>query len=73
MASILATVSEMAANIAPREIFVGIVGFSWVTFLWEEYLARRQVNIVLKENFKWISILSFCISAIIVFQVFRFI
>uniref|UniRef100_A0A2P2I4T7 CAAX prenyl protease n=1 Tax=Hirondellea gigas TaxID=1518452 RepID=A0A2P2I4T7_9CRUS len=38
--------SEMATSIAPNEIFVGIIGFSWATFLWEEYLSYRQRSVV---------------------------
>lgn len=26
------------------KIFVGVLGFSWATYMWEEYLAYRQVG-----------------------------
>lgn len=43
--------AEMATAIAPKEIFVGIIGFSWATFLWEEYLAYRQRIVVQNTKF----------------------
>ena len=42
--TLLSQCAEFAASVAPNEIFIGIVGFSWATFLWEEYLAHRQVS-----------------------------
>ena len=27
------------------KIFVGVLGFSWATYMWEEYLAYRQVRL----------------------------
>ena len=29
------------------KIFVGVLGFSWATYMWEEYLAYRQVSVLI--------------------------
>ena len=37
-------------NLEPEHIFWGVLGFSWVEFIWESYLSHRQRNIYKKHT-----------------------
>ena len=37
-------------NMEPEHIFWGVLGFSWVEFLWESYLGHRQRKIYKKHE-----------------------
>jgi len=38
--------SDFISSLGPEEIFIGILGFSWATYTWEEYLAYRQRAVI---------------------------
>jgi len=37
-------------NLEPEHIFWGVLGFSWIEFIWESYLSHRQRNIYKKHT-----------------------
>jgi len=48
LTSIISSISSpnMLGTFGSDEIFLAVIGFSWATFLWEEYLAYRQRKVV---------------------------
>lgn len=44
------SLSSIPATITPEQLLYGIIAFSWITFLWDNYLAWRQIRVMSKTS-----------------------